>query len=571
MPPEIDIPEELSEKILAFVEREAGRDAELSPEDEAMVRELLATDPAAQALADDFRDVDTGLKGMFQAFGNIPVSDELMQRIHAQDQAVDAKEQETAVDKVVAFPEAAKPTTRSYAPLAAAASLALVIAGGGFLYQFEARKELAQTVAELEATGSTQRGQIEDLEVEASGLQDQLAAAADARRNAETAFSAASGDIARLQTELATIIAARDDADTALASTTEAVTSLRATEDELKQQVSALEEEVEQVTVEGATERNVLQSQLADVEAELADVTEARRIAKTEMAEANNTIGELIDEGAALNQQVADLQAATETLAADVATRELKLKELQTALARVEQRAAELATERETLTAAVGRSDEELEEARSALAKFDDETTELERERDTFAAALDQGQDELATARAQLASTQQQSAAFQTALETLRSQTGWLAQVAGYHVGYAGKPREVEVKAEEQRASQALTKWLSNELGSEIIVPRDLPMQGGLTFVGGRVLYTTDGQPIGQIAYHDSEGRLTAFCVKRNPTGADQDMKQAQFFGRLQMIHWQDATFQYAVVGFEDFEILEPVATWLKSNYGKDT
>ncbi len=571
MPAEIDIPEELSEKILSFVEREAGRDAELSPEDETMVRELLATDPAAQALADDFRDVDTGLKGMFQAFGNIPVSDELMQRIHAQDQAVDAKEQEATEEKVVAFPKAAQPAARSYAPLAAAASLALVIAGGGFLYQFEARKELTQTVAELQATDSTQRGRIEDLEVEAGGLQDQLAAAADARQNAETAFSVASGDIARLQSELETTSAARDDAAAALANTTKTLTNLRETEAVLAQQVETLETEAQQAAAEDAAERNTLQYKLASIEAELANITEARRIAETEMAEANSTIGELIDEGAALNQQVAELETKTETLAADVATRQLQLEESQTALAQAEQRAVELVTERETLAATVSRSDQELVEIRSVLAELDDEVTELRRERDTLAAAVDQGQDDLASARAQLASSEQQSAAFQTALDTLRAQTGWLAQVAGYHVGYAGKPREVEIKAEEQRDSQALTKWLSNELGSEITIPRNLPMRGGLTFVGGRVLYTTDGQPIGQIAYHDSEGRLTAFCIKRNPTGADQGLKQAQFFGRLQMIHWQDEAFQYAVAGFEDIEVLQPVAAWLESNYGKDT
>jgi len=572
MPAEIDIPEELSEKILAYVEREAGRDAELSSEDEAMVRELLATDPAAQALADDFRDVDTGLKGMFQAFGNVSVSDELMQRIHAQDRAVDVKEQEAATDKVVAFPETPKSTTmQSYAPLATAASLALAIAGGGFLYQFEARKDLEQTVADLHVERSTQQGHIENLEAEASGLQDRIAAAVDARQNAETAFSVAAGDIARLQSELATIRAARDDADTTLASTNETLADLRETEAKLVRQVTALEEEVQQVAVQGATERNALQSQLATVEADLVTVIESRRAAEAEVAEANRTIGELIGEGATLNLKVTELETETKTLAADLAARELKLETSQTALARAEQRAAELVTEQASLAAVIGRSDQELATIRSTLAALDDEATELRRARDTLATAVDQSEDDLASARAQLTSTQQQNAAFQTALETIRAQTGWLAQVAGYHVGYAGKPREVEVTAAEQQDSQALTKWLSNELGGEITVPLNLPMQGGLTFVGGRVLYTTDGQPIGQIAYHDNEGRLTAFCIKRNPTGADQDVKQAQFFGRLQMIHWQDETFQYAVVGFEDFETLEPVATWLESNYGKDT
>lgn len=71
------ISEELSEKILAFVEREAGQDAPLSPEDEAMVRDLLATDPAARALAEDFRNVDVGLKAMFRAFANMPLPEKL--------------------------------------------------------------------------------------------------------------------------------------------------------------------------------------------------------------------------------------------------------------------------------------------------------------------------------------------------------------------------------------------------------------------------------------------------------------------------------------------------------------
>lgn len=69
--------DDLMEKICAYVEREAGRDPLLSPEDEAMARELLATDPAARALADEFRDVDTGLKGMFRAFANIPLSEDV--------------------------------------------------------------------------------------------------------------------------------------------------------------------------------------------------------------------------------------------------------------------------------------------------------------------------------------------------------------------------------------------------------------------------------------------------------------------------------------------------------------
>jgi anti-sigma factor RsiW len=58
---ETELPDELIDKIFALVERDAGRDAPLSPEDEAMVRKLLATDPAAQAVAADFGLLNTRL------------------------------------------------------------------------------------------------------------------------------------------------------------------------------------------------------------------------------------------------------------------------------------------------------------------------------------------------------------------------------------------------------------------------------------------------------------------------------------------------------------------------------
>ena len=84
MPDDTDIPTELADKICAYVELEWGHDFGLSLEDVEMVRELLLKDPAARALANDFRDVNIGLEGMFKAFASIPASDELMQRIHAQ-------------------------------------------------------------------------------------------------------------------------------------------------------------------------------------------------------------------------------------------------------------------------------------------------------------------------------------------------------------------------------------------------------------------------------------------------------------------------------------------------------
>ena len=577
MTAETGISEELSEKILAFVEHEAGRDPDFPPEDEAMVRELLATNPVAKALADDFREVDIGLEGMFGAFGKIPVSDELMQCIQEQDEGFEAKQKEVA-DKVVAFPPPQPERPRTYGFLAAAASLALMIAGTGLIYQFRTQQGLKQSVAELETERSEQASRIEGLIAETSNLQGQLTATIGAKEETEATLSAVTEDAARLEFELVTMTAARDDAENALASASASLAELRASEAELEQQMAILGDQARTAAEQSGAEREALQDRLAATQVELASVTEARRDAEAELAEASSTIEDLRDEGATLSKQLAELESEMGVLSADVATRTSELEDARAALAQAEQRTAELAAERLTLTRQVDRSGQDLGDTRTALAALNEETEGLKRERDELLEAVDRltvsvdrGEASLTTARAQLASARQQSAAFETALETLRRQTGWLAQVAGYHIGYAGKPREVEVSAKEQTDSQALSKWLSKELGRPIAIPQNLPMAGGLTFVGGRVLYTIDGQPIAQIAYHDSEGRLTAFCLKRNPTrAADEELKRAEFFGRLLMIHWRDEVFQYAVVGFADFETLEPVATWLEDNYGED-
>lgn len=101
MPNNTDIFDELSTLIWAYVEREAGRNVSLSPEDELRVRKLLLRDLPARALADGFRDVDTGLNEMFLTFGNIPVNDDLMQRIHDQNEAVEPEKEKATADNVI--------------------------------------------------------------------------------------------------------------------------------------------------------------------------------------------------------------------------------------------------------------------------------------------------------------------------------------------------------------------------------------------------------------------------------------------------------------------------------------
>ncbi len=62
------ISDELSLKIFAYVEREAGRDAPLSPDDEKRVRDLLASDPTARAEADDWRAFNRAMERIFEPY-----------------------------------------------------------------------------------------------------------------------------------------------------------------------------------------------------------------------------------------------------------------------------------------------------------------------------------------------------------------------------------------------------------------------------------------------------------------------------------------------------------------------
>ena len=69
---------------------------------------------------------------------------------------------------------------------------------------------------------------------------------------------------------------------------------------------------------------------------------------------------------------------------------------------------------------------------------------------------------------------------------------------------------------------------------------------------------------------HLSVGR-ESFCFKRNPTGAEKPLSQSQYGNALQLIDWQDRDFQYVLIGFEDFQTLEPMAEHLEATYDDET
>jgi predicted nucleic acid-binding Zn-ribbon protein len=413
------ISDELTEKIFAFVDREAGRDAPLSPEDEAMVRDLLQKDPAAKALADEFREVEAGLESFFEAGDNVPVSDDLIALIQAHGSA--QREDEEATDNVVPLRRGTVGSSRQFTPLAAAASLAFLIAGGAFLYSFQARQVLERTVAELEQDRAVLLDRSEALQTRSVELDGQLATAVDTMRDTETALAAARSDMARLETELSTTVTVRNKTETDVASATERLATLRETRASLEQRLAALETTAEQAASTAKAERTALQGQLAELQTELETTKEAERAAQSRLAEATGRIDDLENEGAALERKVAALESETKTLGSDVATREQQLEEAETTLARVERQAAELAVEKAFLNSVVDNRNQEIEANRQALADLEQQADELAAQRQALIADVDQSREALTTAEAELASVRQQSEAFQTGLELFAS------------------------------------------------------------------------------------------------------------------------------------------------------
>ena len=70
--------DEMAEKIVAFVDREAGRDAPLTADDEALVRRMIAEDPAVRALVDELRATNTELDTLLDDVAAVEVPDRLV-------------------------------------------------------------------------------------------------------------------------------------------------------------------------------------------------------------------------------------------------------------------------------------------------------------------------------------------------------------------------------------------------------------------------------------------------------------------------------------------------------------
>ena len=69
------------EMLVAFVDREDGRDPPLTPAAEAMVRRLIVEDPAVCALANDLRATNAALDRMLDDVSRVEVPEGLITMI----------------------------------------------------------------------------------------------------------------------------------------------------------------------------------------------------------------------------------------------------------------------------------------------------------------------------------------------------------------------------------------------------------------------------------------------------------------------------------------------------------
>ncbi|MEM7041179.1 MAG: hypothetical protein AAF543_00065 [Pseudomonadota bacterium] len=534
--------DEMVEKIVAFVDREAGRDAPLTADDEAMVRRLIADDPAARALADELRATNAGLDTLLDDVAAVDVPENLVALIqgHAAKEiaapAFGRAESDGAAGPEGHVVDMQPPAVRrrSYGPLAAAASIAMMIASGA-LYQVYTTSE-----------------------EERARLQAELAAATNETDASSRALADAEAEIRRLA---------------GLAD--QASTQRRETADRL----AANEEAIQQLEVERAT----LEGRYAALEGD--------HQALNEQLERQRTL--IADSEAARDRVAADLAEARETLAlAESSTTEVETTltaEVEDLTARLDRREQELAA----LAVELEAGKEQSKSARAGLAEAQGEKEALERQLTTaesdrqqllaerevaeqaaslaeqqlasLEAAVQNAESRLATVAAGLASAEagrreavQQVVGLEADLAASRS---WLGQIAQYHRVYASTARRhlVEVGADELDHIQ---NWLTNMLERQILVP-DLTAYG-VTFAGARLLGINE-KPVAQLVYLDANDQPLALCIIPS-TGAAKN-PTASTNGELNLIDWRDGRHGYAVVGWSDPDLLASLTQAIQPVY----
>ncbi|MGI9416978.1 MAG: hypothetical protein ACR2RA_03960 [Geminicoccaceae bacterium] len=536
--------DEMAEKIVAFVDREAGRDAPLTADDEAAVRQMITDDPAVRALVEELRATNAGLDTLLDDVAAVEVPDRLVAMIQGHGAnaiaapAFGERRSETEDEAgddgdVVALAQPAMPR-RSYGPLAAAASIALLISSGALFHVYNTstteRTQLQAVVASTTEEAETRGRALADARAELNRLAGLAEQASTQRRETADQLMANEEAVQRLEVERAAI-------------------------------------EGRYAALEGENER--LNELLETQRAEIAESEAARDRISTDLADARQA---LTDAEATAADTQATLTAEVENLANRLDQRAQEVASLADELEAGEQRS-------ETASAVLARIREEQASLERRLAAAELDKQQLQAERQAAEDATSEAEQRLATLQADIQDAESRLAtvvAGLTASEAgrreavqavfgleaeLAASKSWLGQIAQYHRVYASTARRhlVEVGADELDHIQ---EWLTKMLGRQILVP-DLT-DFGVTFAGARLLGINE-KPVAQLVYLDADDQPLALCII--PSTGDAKDPTLSTNGELNLVDWRDGQHGYAVVGWSDPSLLATLTEAIQPVY----
>ena len=537
--------DEIAEKVVAFVDREAGRDAPLSAGDEAMIRRMIAENPSVRALVDELRATNAGLDTLLDDVAAVDVPDRLVALIQghgtsdvavvepAADRPATADDDENVDEgEVVVFQPA--PRRVGYGPLAAAASIAMLISSGALFYVYT------------------------NAETERARLQAVLATATEEAESRGRALTEAQAELTRLAGLAEQASSDRRETADQLIANEESVQRLEVERAALEGRYSALQGENERLNerleqqrseiAESEAARDRLTAELADTRQVLAEAEDTAEDTLTTLAaEMEDLQGQLEQR----EQNIASLTAELETGKERSETASADLARIQRDQAVVERRLAAAETDRQRLLQERQAAEEAAADAERRLASLETEIADATSRLATVTAGLTSAE----TGRREAL---QQVVGLEADLAASRS---WLGQIAQYHRVYASTARRhlVEVGADELDHIQ---QWMTNMLGRDITVP-DLS-DFGVTFAGARLLGIND-QPVAQLVYLDADDQPLALCIIPSTRPAKDPTRSTN--GELNLVDWRDGNHGYAVVGWSDPGLLSSLTRAIQPVY----
>jgi anti-sigma factor RsiW len=536
-----DLSDELAEKIVAFVDREAGRDAPLTADDEAMVRGLIKENSAVRALAEELRATNAGLDTLLDDVAAVEVPDGLAALIQghgASDVAVfdprSAAPEES--DQMGEIAQLEKPTPKrvGYGPLAAAASIALLISSGALFYIYDA--------------STTERLR----------LQSVIATATEEANSRGRALADARAELNRLAGLAEDASSERRETAGRLLANEERIQELEVERAALEGRYAALEGENERLSARIRNQQgDLLESEATrdQIVSDLETTREALAKAESQRADLQATLETSVDDlTGRLDQRQEEVLALTGKLEANEQRAELartSLAAMRNERAALRRNLARLEAEREQLVTDKKAVEEQASAAEERLASLEVEVELASSRLATVVAGLEASEEERRFVLQQMVGLEADLAASQS----------WLNQISQYHRIYASTARRhlVEVGADELDHIQT---WLTSMLDRQILVP-DLT-RFGVTFAGARLLAINE-KPVAQLVYLDGDDQPLALCVI--PTTAGAKAPTLSTNGELNLVDWRDVSHGYAVVGWSDPDLLSALTNAIQPVY----